>query len=160
MAPPCWISSRPRSLELCPQQPCERPGLVAAWEDRALERSFRDAELIRQQPLHDGAQVQRRPEIAVLIEAAPRETRPIRHYTSALDRTTDEVGRRRGAVIRASRAVFGYRAAELRCKHNRRVVPHRAQSGFQAAQRRIERCQPRRKLSFGATLVEMGVHPV
>src|SRR6185312_14023389 len=110
MAPRCWKSSRahrraapPREAsDSGPHQAPERPGRAALREYLAFERPLRHLEMLGQQPLHDGSQVERRLEIPILIQLPGREPRPIRDHSTAPDGPAEEIGCGRGAMIRAA----------------------------------------------------------
>ena len=95
--------------------PLSGSGLAALREDRGLERALRH---MRAAPPTAPFMTARRSsvglQIAVLIEPACRESRPVRHHPPALDGATEEVSRGSSPVIRSPRAVLGHRAAELR----------------------------------------------
>ena len=90
----------------------------------------------------DGAQIQRRLQVAPLIQRVRRKSRPVGDHASARDGAAEQECAARSAVIRAARAVDRDRPSELRDDEDRRASPGLAKREAQAFQSLIKTVQP------------------
>ena len=127
----------------------ERFDLLGPGKDGLSQERGGHIELLRQQALEDGAQIDCRLEIASLVQVAILEPWPIGNDAPALDRPAGEERNGAGAMIGSDRAVDARGAAELRNGDDRRILPARAKIALKGLEGRVEPAEKLRQLPVG-----------
>src|SRR5664279_2126260 len=102
------------------------------------------------------AQIQGRPQIAVVQQRRARKSGPVGNHASAVHGAAREKGATARPMIGAPRAIYGGGAAELRHDKNRGLLPQGPQLVGERSQRLVEPRQSLRNSSPCTPLIRVG----